>query len=143
MFLPPKTTTQHNLVRELKALGCVFLERRSEECYSLRLAEGRVKHLLGEDNLLLALTLYTHLGDEVQQKVWKGRAQDQLKGLWGRASVRAKWSWKQLLGGKAMFSRPCAGIANGGYVFLGVPGTQLSSPSCPVLTEHLQPHTCL
>lgn len=59
-----------------------------------------MKHLLGEDHLLLALTLYTHLGDEVQQKVCKGRAQDQLKGLWGRASVRAQWSWKQLLGGK-------------------------------------------
>ena len=102
---------------------------RDGECYSLRPVEGSLEHLLGEDNLLLPLTLYTHLGDEVQQKVHKGIAQQQLKQLWGRASVRAQWSWKQLPGGKVRLptlSRPCAGIADSGYMFLGC----LTS-SCP------------
>lgn len=60
--------------------------------------EGSLEHLLGEDNVLLPLTLCTHLGDEVQQKVHEGRAQGQVKGPESRA----------------VLSRPCAGIADGG-----------------------------
>lgn len=54
--------------------------------------------MLGEDNCSHPSAVYS-LGGWGTSRVSKGRTWDQLRGLWGKASVRAQGSWKQVPGG--------------------------------------------